>query len=72
MKENEQQILDRIADINERLITAKEVNAELRQELADAIREAKDAGIRYLEIGKILGIGKTGVSSILARNENES
>lgn len=70
MEKNRKEILNRLADINERLITAKEIKDELRQELADTIREAKEADIRYVEIGKILGMSKTGISSILMRNDS--
>lgn len=70
MEQNEQEILDRIADIADKLLIAKENNSELRTELADTIQEAKDAGIKYREIGNILGIGKTGISQILTRRES--
>lgn len=43
--------------------------AGARQELADAIREGKNAGITYRQMGEVLGISKTGVSSIFSRSK---
>lgn len=71
MTENEshKKILDKIATIHAKQKQSKETHTEHRKELADAIQEAKDAGITYREIGVILGIGKTGISSILTRSK---
>jgi DNA invertase Pin-like site-specific DNA recombinase len=71
MKENESReiVLDKIRDAHHRCETANESKSDARQDLANAIREAKEIGIRYREISKILGISKTGISSILSRSK---
>lgn len=71
MTTNEQRkrILHKIELIHNASMMAQKTNANLRKDLANAIQEAKDAGITYREIGVILGIGKTGISSILTRSK---
>lgn len=62
-----QKMLDRIKDAYERRIECTANKALASHELADAIRQASDSGISYLEIAQSLGMSKTGVSSILNR-----
>lgn len=69
-KNNETAMLQKIRIAYVRSLEASNVRHEAREELADAIRDARDAGIRYRQITEIIGIGKTGLSSILARSKN--
>lgn len=59
---NRKQVLKRI-----KVLYRKKL--DVPQELADAIREANAQGITYNEIAAELGIGKTGVSQIVARRK---
>jgi DNA-binding transcriptional regulator YhcF (GntR family) len=62
-------MLKKIRDAHKRCESANTSKAKARQDLANAIREASQAGIRYREITEIIGIGKTGISSILSRSK---
>lgn len=55
-------ILKKIKDAHKKKVEAP-------GELADAIREANNAGITYREIGELIGMSKSGVSEILARSK---
>lgn len=63
-----QELLNKISNINQKALDAKNDQSQLREQLALAIREASNAGITYKEIGKTIGKSKTGVAMILSRS----
>lgn len=70
MTNNEHQnILDKIADIYAKQKQTKQTHMQYRKQLADAINQASKMGITYREIGEVIGIGKTGISSIITRGK---
>lgn len=67
--ESRETLLETIADIYAKQKQSKQTHMQYRKELADAIERASLAGITYREIGDVIGIGKTGISSIVTRGK---